>query len=230
MNNHSLATTHLQDEQPVAYASKALTKSQQNYAQIEKEMLTIVFGCTKFHKYIFGLQNVEIETDHKPFEMILTKPLHQTTENDHDNSPLSVKKWPGKELFIADILSRAYLPEEASDLWSEEFEVNMIHTLPISELKLATFKEETAKDPSLQELKRTVEKGWPESKLKIMPILSPYWNYRDEISTYNGIMFKGEKVIVPKSMQHEMLTVIHSSHLGVEKCKRRPGIYCTGPG
>ena len=34
-------------------------------------------------------------------------------------------------------------------------------------------------------------------------------------------MFKGEKVIVPKTMQHEMLAVIHSSHLGVEKCKRR---------
>ena len=69
----------LQDEQPVAYASKALTKSQQNYAQIEKEMLAIVFGCTRFHEYIFGLRTVEIETDHKPLEMILTKPLHQTT-------------------------------------------------------------------------------------------------------------------------------------------------------
>ena len=34
-------------------------------------------------------------------------------------------------------------------------------------------------------------------------------------------MFKGERVIVPKSMQKEMLAVIHSSHLGVEKCKRR---------
>ena len=53
------------------------------------------------------------------------------------------------------------------------------------------------------------------------PYTAPYWNYRDEISIYDGIMFKGEKVIVPKSMQREMLTLIHSSHLGVEKCKRR---------
>ena len=56
----------LQNEQPIAYASKVLTKSQQNYAQIEKEMLAIVFGCTRFHEYIFGLPSVEIETDHKP--------------------------------------------------------------------------------------------------------------------------------------------------------------------
>ena len=67
----------LQDEHPVAYASKALTSSQQNYAQIEKEMLAIVFGCTRFHEYIFGLTNVDVETDHKPLEMILKKPLYQ---------------------------------------------------------------------------------------------------------------------------------------------------------
>ena len=67
----------LQDDQPVAYASKALTKSQQNYAQIEKEMLAIVFGCTRFHEYIYGMPQVEIETDHKPLEAILKKPLHQ---------------------------------------------------------------------------------------------------------------------------------------------------------
>ena len=48
-----------------------------------------------------------------------------------------------------------------------------------------------------------------------------YWNYRDEISTYDGIMFKGENVIVPKTMQREMLEIIHSSHLGMKKCKRR---------
>ena len=39
----------LQEEHPVAYASKALTSSQQNYPQIEKEMLAIVFGCSRFH-------------------------------------------------------------------------------------------------------------------------------------------------------------------------------------
>ena len=56
----------LQEEGPIAYASKSLTASQRNYAQIEKEMLAIVLGCTKFHAYIYGLPNVCVETDHKP--------------------------------------------------------------------------------------------------------------------------------------------------------------------
>ena len=77
------------------------------------------------------------------------------------------------------------------------------------------------KDPSLQELKRTVESEWPDRKSSAAPIISPYWNYCDEISTYHGIMFNGEKVIVSKSLQPKMLAVIHSSHLGVGKCKRR---------
>ena len=58
---------------------------------------------------------------------------------------LSVKYRLGEELVIANTLSRAYLPEEASDIPSEEFEVNIIQTLPISETKLKSFKEETAK-------------------------------------------------------------------------------------
>ena len=64
-------------EHPIAYASKSLSSTQQNYAQIEKEMLVIVFGCTKFHDYIYGISNVTVESDHKPLEVILKKLLCQ---------------------------------------------------------------------------------------------------------------------------------------------------------
>ena len=71
-------------------------------------MLAVVFGCTKFHDYIYGMPNVEVESDHKP---ILRKPLHQ--------APLRLQKMimttqkysfnvtyrPGKQLVLADTLS-----------------------------------------------------------------------------------------------------------------------------
>lgn len=44
----------LQNNLPCAYASKVLTETQQNYAQIEKEMAAICFGLNKFHEYIYG--------------------------------------------------------------------------------------------------------------------------------------------------------------------------------
>ena len=73
-----LGAVLLQDNQPVAYASKSLTDCQKGYAQIEKETLAIVFGCERFHQYLYG-KEVEIESDHKPLEAIFTK-LPTTTQ------------------------------------------------------------------------------------------------------------------------------------------------------
>ena len=82
-------------------------------------------------------------------------------------------------------------------------------------------KVETHSDPDLQQLMKLVEEGWPDEKAKIPSQCLPFWNFRDQISFSDGILFKGEKVIIPKSMQPDMLKTIHSSHLGVEKCKSR---------
>ena len=152
----------LQEDQPVAYASKALNKSQQNYAQIEKEMLAIVFGCTRFHEYIYGMPLVEIETDHKPLEAILKKPLHQAPARLQkmvmvvQKYLISVKYHPGRGLVIADTLSRAFLNDETMDPVLEEFEIDLLQTLPISETKLEKLKKETQRDPVLQDLKQLV--------------------------------------------------------------------------
>lgn len=56
----------LQNNLPVAYASKTLTKTQTRYSQIEKVMLVICFGLTCFHDYIYGKTDVTVETDHLP--------------------------------------------------------------------------------------------------------------------------------------------------------------------
>lgn len=53
-SSKGLGAVVLQNDCPVAYASEALTLTQQNYAQIEKEMLAIVFGCESFHDYLYA--------------------------------------------------------------------------------------------------------------------------------------------------------------------------------
>ena len=75
-------------------------------------------------------------------------------------------------------------------------------------------------DETLQLLRSTVENGCPTNKREALPGVRPYWNYRDEISHHNGLLFKGERVIIPTSMSRDMLQVIHSPHLGAEKCKQ----------
>ena len=64
----------LQEGRPICYASKALTATETKYAQIEKEMLAIVFGLRRFHTYTFG-RHTTVLSDHKPLEIISKKPL-----------------------------------------------------------------------------------------------------------------------------------------------------------
>ena len=67
----------------------------------------------------------------------------------------------------------------------------------------------------------TAKTGWPADKTDVVEGAKPYWNYRDEILCQDGILLKGTRVIIPATMRPEMLRIIHSSHLGIDKCKRR---------
>ena len=76
-SQHGLGAALLQNGQPVAYASRALSDAETRYAQIEKELLAIVFACEHFEYYIYGRETVNVETDHQPLVSIVLKPLHQ---------------------------------------------------------------------------------------------------------------------------------------------------------
>lgn len=54
-------------ERPLAFASRALTASERNYSQIQKEATAIIFGVKRFHQYLYGRQEPFIlKTDHRP--------------------------------------------------------------------------------------------------------------------------------------------------------------------
>lgn len=106
----------MQEAQPVAYDSRSLTDTQKRYAQIKKELLAIVYGCEKFKQYLYGKQ-VQVESDHKPLESVFKKGLHKAPPRLQkmlmrlQAFDLCVTYKPGKDLHIADTLSRAYLRE-----------------------------------------------------------------------------------------------------------------------
>ena len=224
-SSKGLGAVLIQDEHPIAYASKSLSSTQQSYAQIEKEMLAVVFGCTKFHDYIYGVPNVTVESDHKPLEAILKKPLCRAPLR-LQRMIMTIQKYsinvvyrPGKQLVLADTLSRAFL--EDNSVLEESFDVNALSIVPMSNKKLAQLKEATHTDPQLQQLSSVIKTGWPSHKQDVPKECLPFWNYRDELSVSDHVIFKGETIVIPKKMQPEMLQCIHSSHLGIEKCKRR---------
>ena len=73
-SQRGLGACLLQEGEPIAYASKSLTYTETRYANIERELLAIVFACQWFNMYILG-RPFTVESDHKPLEMIHQKSL-----------------------------------------------------------------------------------------------------------------------------------------------------------
>lgn len=65
----------IQNGRPVPCALRALTETETRYAQIEKELLAVVFACTKFKDYVY-LKPTIVEIDHQPLVTIMKKPIH----------------------------------------------------------------------------------------------------------------------------------------------------------
>ena len=228
----------LQENKPVAYASRSLTSAEVNYAQIEKEMLAICFACNKFHQYIYG-KEVHVQSDHKPLESIFKKPIAKASPRLQrmllrlQRYTLNVTFTPGKHMYVADTLSRAYIEGEAEQTLIDDMEV-MVHSLvtnvPYSPIRLTQIRSATQDDPTLQTLKNTVKVGWPHKMSSVPQSISGYWNIRDEIHIAEDILFVGDRIIIPSALRSDMLSLLHESHLGIEKCKSRarPIMYWPG--
>ena len=73
-SSHGLGAVLIQNDRPIAFASKSVSDCERCYANIERDMLAVVFGCERFHTYVYGKQ-FTIQSDHKPLEMIHLKNL-----------------------------------------------------------------------------------------------------------------------------------------------------------
>ena len=70
-----LGAALMQNDQPVAHVSRALTSAETRFAQMEKELLPVLFAYQRLDAYVYGRANVNVESDHKPLEMIMGKTL-----------------------------------------------------------------------------------------------------------------------------------------------------------
>ena len=228
-----LGAVLLQNGQPVAFASKTLSPTERRYAQIEKECLAIVFACQRFSQYISRREKITVESDHKPLQAIFKKSVLaapcrlQRMLLRLQRFNLDVTYKPGSQMYIADHLSRAYLASVGEE--DKEFQVfaleieslNPLDSLTVSSERLAQLQKATEQDTVLQTLKTTVLVGWPEQKSQVPIPIREYWNYRDEISLHNGILFKCQRIIIPQAIRPEIIARSHASHLGIESCLRK---------
>ena len=219
---------------PIAFCSRTLTSAERGYAQIEKECLAAIWACEKFSRYLVGLDSFTLQTDHKPLvPLINTKDLHET--------PIRCQRMlirflrfnvravhtPGKNLVIADALSRSPVVEEVEESKSSRDVKAHIDGVasswPVSDERLDRIAQQTQEDPVLKEVLQQTASGWPryQQDFHLKPEIQKFFEYRGELSIYRGLLLRGSRIIIPAGMRKEILQKIHHGHLGIAKCRAR---------
>ena len=131
---------------------------------------------------------------------------------------LDVSYKKGKHMYLADTLSHAYLPEEATVAEVKELEEVSLTMAPedLERLKLAA-----SQDMAMQELRHTIQQGWLLNKAEVPDGVRPYFDFCDQMTIQDELVFKGPVVVVPAAVRVEMMAKCHATHIEIEGCLRR---------
>ncbi|GFX26192.1 retrovirus-related Pol polyprotein from transposon 17.6 [Trichonephila clavipes] len=178
---------------------------------------------------------VTVQTDHKPILGLTKKPYNMISPrlqrmllrlNKHN---IQLEYVPGKNLVIADALSRAQSTTDNFDevlIQEATVRINLLtQTSPTKWEEIASL---TAGDPEMQDVLFHINNGWPQKKIKIAA--QPYWHCKEELySTKEGIICRGQQLVVPVKYRKEILKLLHVSHKGIVSIKIKAREYFYWP-
>lgn len=220
-------------DKPIAFASKTLNKAECNYAQIEREALSIVFGIRKFHQYLFG-RKFTLLTDHKPLTALL---------GPHTGIPplaaSRMQRWAlllsGHDYDIkyrrsalhgnADGLSRLPLP--AARPVTQQTDIFYFQQVDDTPVTAKQVRQATRNNPVLSAVMEAVIKG---RRISDAPDSRPYLARQQELSVQSGCLLWGRRVIIPPSLRCPMLKQLHVGHSGTVRMKELARSYFWWPG
>ena len=207
----------------VAYASRALTPTETRYSQTEREALSVVWACEKFHLFLVGKHFI-IETDHKPLLGIYStngKPSTRVSRWSLRLQPYSFTlRYITGESNPADILSRHPLQDGVCRKSVHEIEAeqtvnfHIAHSIPKA-LTLSEVLVESQKDKVLCDVQDALRSG----QWHIHDHLKPFKLVKDELSCKSGIIMKGTQMVIPNALRKRVLSIAHESHMGISKTK-----------
>ncbi|RXN04226.1 putative protein K02A2.6-like protein [Labeo rohita] len=225
------------EEKPIAFASRTLSRAERNYAQIEREALSIIFGIRKFHQYLYG-RRFTLLTDHQPLTAILSP-----NRSIPSMAAARMQRWAlllaahdyvleykkAAHHANADGLSRLPLPVTHTEKMDtvDVFYANQVATLPVSN---AEIKRGNLTDSTLSSVLDMVSSGrFPKSK-DVPTDLLPFVTRRHELSVVQGCLMWGSRVIVPPKLRQRVLADLHIGHPGVVRMKHLARSYVWWPG
>ncbi|KAK7108980.1 hypothetical protein V1264_013102 [Littorina saxatilis] len=217
-----LGASLIQDQQPIAYASKSLSDAETRYACIERELMAVVFGVQRFHTYLFG-RPFKVVTDHKPLVMILNKPLTSAPPRLQrmllklQGYNFVMEYQPGSTMALADTLSR--LPS-AKNLQEIDLDIR-VSMVRFSSERTSRIRAATEDNATCRQLTSTIVTGWPDTLQEVPPAIRTFWHFRDELAIEDGLILKGQRLLIPESQREDIMEQLHYGHQGIEKTRLR---------
>lgn len=206
------------DPRIIAYASKSLTVTEKKCCQTEKEALAVVWGVEKFHIYLIG-RRFELETDHKPLQMIFTPTSRSCARIERwvlrlQSFDYVIKYRKGAEN-IADPLSRISQTRDTEG-FDGDSEFLVLAILESAAEDVSEVERESKEDEELNEVKRSLSSGnWNDKVTK------PYAPFERELCVMEDLLVRGNKLVIPNSLRPRMLELAHEGHPGESSMKKR---------
>ena len=188
---------------PVSYASRALDDVEQRYSQTEREALSVLYSCQKFHHYIYDM-NIEIVTDHKPLLSLFSV---------NSSPPPRIQKWllklQGYHFKLSyieehknatDVFSRSPLRDSASSVkysYGTEHFVNFIVTNAVPKaLTLDEIISAVKDDAILTDVRQFITSGnWQKTELN-----KAYYSCREQLSVREDVILFRSRIVIPSSL------------------------------
>ena len=115
-------------------------------------------------------------------------------------------------MHLADALSRC--PARAS----QEIKLDMrVDYIAFTKPWIEKLKDSTHRDPILATVYQLTQQGWPHQRRHVPCLARRYWDFRDKLSTDDGMLLKGQRLIIPGELQEEYLSCLHEGHLSASK-------------
>ena len=192
----------IQKGKVACYASRALTKTEQNYQNLEREALGTIWGMEKFHYFLYG-KEFTLETDQKPLVSIYKKHMvdisprvQRLIVRSFPYLPFKVVYKKGKDIPVADALSRVTPMDPEDNILLPIIAVNMITTHILMSIqpqdtfskKLDRLRKSTVQDNQLTRLSRYINTGFPCDKKNLLTDLHKFWPHRETLSIESRII------------------------------------------
>ena len=210
--------------------SRSLTASEARYSNIERECLGVQYGLEKFEYYLMGRHTV-VETDHAPLQQIFKKNIADAPARLQRmllrclKFDIEIVYRPGPTIPVADALSRLCMSREPnpgnrhqqSDMSptksTNQHEVSFVEGVE-HPVDIQRIKEAASRDVTYNTLKNTVYRGWPDQRKDCNEELWEFWNFRCELVLDDGLVLKGDRIIIPEALRRDVLTSLHTGHQG----------------